>query len=279
MTLENEYLRVGVSTLGAELNSLYDKTLGRELLWQPNPNIWNAQAPLLFPVVGGLNGGLRWQGRHYPLQKHGFALSSPFQPLTGNRMRLESSAQTKRVYPFDFSLELAFTLENRSLITAYTVQNTGDESLFFSLGAHPGFALDGDLEDYFIEFPETTRIECRHRIENEVLVPDMRRWEGRRLPISKEIFEKDAIILENLSGNWAALSHRARGELIRVLWDEHFSVLGLWAKPSAPFLCIEPCAGIDDRFDFSGDISQKKGIIPLPAGQSKTLSYTIQIKE
>lgn len=34
--------------------------------------------------------------------------------------------------------------------------------------------------------------------------------------------------------------------------------LGIWAKPGAPFVCIEPWFGINDAPEVSGNISEKR---------------------
>lgn len=51
--LKNEYLTVQFKTLGGQLTSIKDKD-GIEYLWQADPNYWNGQAPILFPICGSL---------------------------------------------------------------------------------------------------------------------------------------------------------------------------------------------------------------------------------
>ena len=42
--------------------------------------------------------------------------------------------------------------------------------------------------------------------------------------------------------------------------------LGLWTKPGAPFICIEPWHGITDSQAYAGDFMEKPGIFILKAG-------------
>ena len=51
-TLENEYLKLTVASLGAEVVSLVRKSDGVEHIWQADPAVWRCHAPVLFPHCG-----------------------------------------------------------------------------------------------------------------------------------------------------------------------------------------------------------------------------------
>ena len=51
-TLENEYLKLTVASLGAEVVSLVRKSDGVEHIWQADPAVWRYHAPVLFPHCG-----------------------------------------------------------------------------------------------------------------------------------------------------------------------------------------------------------------------------------
>ena len=52
--IENEYLRVGVSSLGAELMSIVKRDGEIEYLWQGDKKYWGGRAPNMFPICGRL---------------------------------------------------------------------------------------------------------------------------------------------------------------------------------------------------------------------------------
>ena len=52
--IENDKLKVGVETLGAQLASIYSKETNSEYLWQGDENVWKGRAYNLFPYVGRL---------------------------------------------------------------------------------------------------------------------------------------------------------------------------------------------------------------------------------
>ena len=48
---------------------------------------------------------------------------------------------------------------------------------------------------------------------------------------------------------------------------DEFPYLGIWAKPGAPYVCLEPWQGLADYLDHNKNIEHKKGIILLPFGE------------
>ena len=56
VTLKNTHLTVEIDDLGAQLCSVKSPE-GTEYIWQADPAIWGRHAPLLFPVIGRLQGG------------------------------------------------------------------------------------------------------------------------------------------------------------------------------------------------------------------------------
>ena len=165
-TVENEFLRVEVESLGAELASVVDKATGAEMLWQGDPAVWPRRAPILFPYCGKLvNGSYTVEGKQYAGGQHGFARDLEHEFLgcdgTALRFRLASSAETLALFPFDFVLESTYALEGRTLRHTLAVTNTGSRELRFGMGSHPGFNLPFDAEhtteDYELRFDTPQR--------------------------------------------------------------------------------------------------------------------------
>src|SRR5580704_6698610 len=98
LTVSSGALTAQINPLGAQLSILRDRS-GRELLWDGNPAFWNGRAPLLFPIVGALAGGMyRIADKTYALSPHGFARGQLFEvqgssPATAV-LRLKADEQT-----------------------------------------------------------------------------------------------------------------------------------------------------------------------------------------
>ena len=286
-TLQNEYLTVVASGSGAELISLQGAD-GVEYMWQADPAVWSRHAPVLFPIVGALKGGrYQFEGRSYELPQHGFARDSRFdvEDQIGQRMafRLIASEETRQCYPFEFELRVVYKLDGASLYVRYEVGNAGDTPMPFSIGAHPGFAFSWpegqSLEDYYLQFDQA--LTCsRRKLDADKLLSDREEpllSASAQLNITESLFAEDAIILVSTDIAAVTLRHRKSDRRLRVEFDD-FSDLGIWAKPGAPYVCIEPWCGYVDPWDHSGEILDKPGIRVLESGAVFTCEHRIVIE-
>ena len=155
-TISNNCLVVTVSEHGAELQSIKSAD-GVEYLWQGDPAFWGRRSPVLFPFVGAVvNDTYSYGGKEYRSTQHGFArdMTFSFEGKDGSTLFFKAVAneETKEKYPFDFALTIAYTLHNNTLKVTWTVENQGDKTMYYSIGAHPAFLLPEDSvrEDCYI---------------------------------------------------------------------------------------------------------------------------------
>ncbi len=276
--IENEYLTCEIcDENGAQLHSLKSKKNGKEYMWYGTPEIWSSQAPILFPIIGRLlDDKFRYKGKEYSLLKHGLSRRMPFKVEECNGAKavfsLESDENTLKSYPFDFKLTATFELIGNSLKNTLTVENKTDGEIYFSLGAHPGFnCAIGDK----IEFEKEETL-CTERIDKDsyVINQDFPLIENsREIEITKHIFVPDCLILSGL--NSKKLRIKGENEVEFTFGDCPF--LGIWAKPGAPYVCIEPWWGLDDSRDYKDDISQKRGIQRLDKGGKFEYAWSVEI--
>ncbi len=289
-TIESETLEVSVKQKGMELCSFKSKISGKEYLWQGDPQFWTGQAPILFPIIGALkNGKTDYQGKEYEIPKHGFIRNSSdakliHQSIDSLIFRFDSSAETLEVYPFLFTLEVSFRLFGNTLEISHQVSNLDNKVMYYSLGGHPAFACpllpNEKLEDYQIEFPITER-DHTWMITAEGLIGEKGEMildDTKMIPLHDHIFDHDALIFTDLKSREVSLSHRERGPVIKMEFGD-FDYLGIWAKPGAPFVCLEPWLGIADAEDHSGQLSEKEGIRSLAPRASETKKYSIEVME
>lgn len=286
VTIASDRLTARINPLGAELWSLTDGE-GREYMTDADPAFWTGHAPLLFPIVGALRHGCyRIGGREHSLPKHGFARTSRFDLAARGpdhaRFVLMDSAETRAVYPFPFVLAVEFRAEGDVLRMVATVSNRGDAPMWFSFGFHPAFAwpLPGGAakEDHRIVFaaeePEPVR-----RIDGPsgLLLPE--RFQspvaGRELAPDASLFEADALIWDRLSSR--SLSFGAEGGSRLEIGFPDTPMLGIWQKPGAGYLCIEPWQGIADPIDWEGDFRFKPGVVELEGGASRGFRMDVRL--
>lgn len=286
--LQNEYLRVEIRSKGAEINSIIHLETGTEHIWQGDPAIWGWHAPNLFPVVGGcLNNELLIGGKFYPMERHGFARQSFFTELESTASRavfsLLATDILREKYPYVFDFQVIYTLSGAQLSVTYKVSNVGKNTLYFSVGAHPAFHVpflpDEAYTDYFIEFekPETleTHLLSANGLFTGETVPVL--LKDQHLPLTEHLFDQDALVFKNLESRQVSLKSPLHNHSVTLNFAD-FPYLGLWAKPSAPFVCIEPWLGCADSEGEPVAIEHKELIQHVAAGDMFSAEFTITIQ-
>ncbi|RYY33367.1 MAG: aldose 1-epimerase family protein [Sphingobacteriaceae bacterium] len=285
--IENEYLRVSIRSQGAELTSIYNKTTGVEQLWQADPDVWAWHAPNLFPIVGGLvNDELHADGRVFKLPRHGFTRQSTFlvaevSPLQAT-LELPYSNKTLEVYPYKFDFQIIYTLIDSALRVTYKVINLDDKTIYFSVGGHPAFSVpfhEGEqYEDYYLEFETAEQLSTHMLSAAGYFTGETREvpLDGNKLLLTKDLFSQDALVFKNIKSRMVTIKSTKHDKSLSVEYP-HFEHLGIWAKPGASFVCIEPWLGYADNDGASVDISKKEAIHKLKHGHTFEAAFYISV--
>lgn len=281
----SDRLTAEISEDGAELRRLTDAA-GRDWLWDGDPAHWTGRAPILFPIVGTLNGdAFRWQGKSYDLPRHGFARRSRFTPVEQDGdalvLRLESDAATNTAWPFDCTLDMIFTVRHATLTMTARVTNRGEGPMPASFGFHPAlrWPLPGerDKAGHNIRFDRSEPAPVRRLDAAGLLDPAPRPSpiDGDRLALDDGLFAEDALILDAIESRRLTYEGPAGS---RVAIDyQGMPQLGLWMKPGAGYLCIEPWQGHSDPAGFEGTLDEKPGVVILPPGGQRLFSMAMTI--
>ena len=277
-------LTAEIALRGAELVRLQDEA-ARDLLWDGDPAFWSGRAPILFPIVGRLTDDhVTVEGTRYPMRQHGIARTSAFTLAAHDgascRLRLAADAQTRAAYPFDFVLDLDYRIEGATLTLSGMVHNAGTIPMPASFGFHPAFRrplpYGAAPADHVVIFAEEEP-EPIAGVEGGLL-SDRRKpspLRGRTLDLGPHLFDEDALVF---------LAPRSRsvhygppgGRGLRVDFAD-MPQLGIWSKPGAPFLCIEPWSGYASPVGFDGELAEKPGMTLLAAGESRRFAMTVTL--
>jgi galactose mutarotase-like enzyme len=270
--------------MGAELTSLRSEKTDIEYLWQAGP-AWEKHAPVLFPIVGRLKGDeYTYKGKTYHMNQHGLARTMQFKPVVKTPenilFRLRYDEETLERYPFKFELLIGYMLEEDALRVGYEVNNLDSKPMFFSIGAHPGFRCPllptEKYEDYRLVWDGAVRFK-RHFLEDGLVASHTEPLVlgERELRLTRDMFNRDAIVLKNVEFERVGLLHRETGHGVTMSM-KGFPYFGIWAKPKADFLCLEPWFGVGDNVGASGRLEEKEGIITLGGRDSFRASYAIK---
>ncbi len=261
---------------GAQLSALRTQD-GGELLWNGDPRVWAGRAPLLFPIVGVLAGGIyRLGSKTYRLSRHGFARDKIFSLKNSSpgsaEFELHADESTYSLYPFRFELAVRYEIAGTTLSLNAAIRNRGEADMPASFGYHPGFRwplpFGQPRARHFIEFEREEPAAVRRIDAAGLLTPEAHRTPvaGRRLELTDALFAQDVLIFERL--NSTSLSYGGQeGPRLRIGFPDA-SYLGLWTKPGADFICIEPWHGITDPRGFCGDFRDKPGVKILKPGEA-----------
>jgi len=288
-TIENEYVKATINQKGAELSSYINKNNNINYLWKGDAKYWGKHAPVLFPVIGMVtNNSIKVNGETYPMTKHGFARDTNFevrkQSIDSIELFITSNEENKKSFPFDFDFSVKYSLKGTVLITSFAVKNCGQAPMFFSVGGHPAFACpvneQGVLSDYYLEFNQ------EENADNVLLNAStgFRNGEfekgylqGKKLALHNDIFKNDALVFFNLKSNEISIKSDKFPHQLKFIF-EGFPQFGIWAPVGAPFVCLEPWAGVCDVAGYNGEFKDRYGTVQLDAQHIYLCSYSMEGK-
>lgn len=284
-TIQNEFLTVGINSLGAEKEFI---TSNKNVSYlRKRDEYWDSIAPLLFPNVGRLKEGYTFiNNERYELELHGFARKQEFEVLHQKKDEItlfnSHSKETLKHYPFEYKLFVTYTLKNKTLTTKIRIVNHSMKDMPFNYGGHPGFRVplyDNErFEDYEIHFEKPETFHSPTVEKDGTLNFDNPHWQFNKLEklqLDYRYFTIDAIVIPRVQSNEVSLVNK-EGKGIRFSFADFVS-LALWTKPNASFICLEPWIGYADLYVTDHLFSKKDNIINLEPLKDFTASYAITI--
>lgn len=291
ITIENEQFAAQINPLGAELTQLTRKADGKQYIWNDTTGqYWGRHAPLLFPAIGKSNADhYRLGDKTLPMKQHGFARDYNFTDVTQagpDTVRLVQTATvaTKAVYPFAYELAVTYTVTSSGLSLTVEVANheAATTSMPFALGIHPGFQLHQPLANYTLSIADADLPLTKFGIgpvpfRNGQREP-IAEATGNQLPLSHALLDDGLLIIDTPHATSATLASQDGQDTITLSLAD-FPYLTLWSpeKKNAPFVCVEPFAGLPDQAGDPSDWAHKLGNQTLPGGQHQTFHLTMTL--
>ena len=277
--LKNDFISIRVSEKGAELQSIQDKN-GKEYLWQADPKYWSRHSPILFPIVCSVNDETyRVDGKEYHLPRHGFARDAQFKLIYQSERKvtfaLESSDDTRKVYPYDFTLSVSYILDENKIGVIWHVHNDDTREIHFQIGGHPAFNIPG--------MKAGDNQSGRIRLDNAEPMDALHSYgDGSHEMNEVPFVEAENGIMEFSDNTWRNDSikiHKSQLHRAELLVDFRTPVVAFWSPfgKQAPFVCIEPWYGIGDPRGFNGEFKDKPLMNHLQPGASFMSKYEITI--
>ncbi|MBD5139092.1 MAG: aldose 1-epimerase family protein [Ruminococcus sp.] len=286
ITIASEKTTAVIDSFGAELHSLKDAA-GSEYLWQADPAVWKRHAPVLFPFICNTDSKkYTYEGQEYRLANHGFARDSEFELASSDgssaEFLLKSSAETLKLYPFDFELRIRYTLSGNKLTVSYTVKNTDKKDMYFFIGGHPAFNVPmggEDYDNYFVEYEKPETIIQEFKGKTTVIADST-----AKVPLSHELFANDVFMKDAPQSSWIALVSEKSGRKIKLNYDPK-GCIAVWSSyfedkavtEQAKFVCLEPWSSVPVYCDKEDDITKMSHAIRLAPEKEYVFEYSIEV--
>lgn len=264
-TIKSDKLTVKINSLGAEMISVVKD--GKERLWQNGDGSWDGHALTLFPFCSTVK--VYVNGKYYPNVIHGIAWISEFSLVSASEnsltLRLVQSDETKKHYPFDFTLDITFEIESDSIKITNRIYNPMDIPLPYAFGSHESYALDLSIDEYYLEFEKDEHFKNYSYAKRKTPLGYGDMGCGNTLALSNEYFKNDAsLVFADMNSRWIKLCKKDGTVLAKVEYDDIYHDLVCWKTESGSYICIEPWMNLcdfdsDDRTEFS----EKRGICSL----------------
>ena len=285
MKLQNESLLVEVSPCGAVLSSVQKD--GWEYLWQPDAVYWNRSDLVLFPYVGRLTEGkYTYAGKEYAMDIHGFCTDRDFETVSCTReqvtFRICDDEQTRKQYPFRFTFLVTYRLKGNTIEKTYTVKNQDEKTMFFGLGSHPGFRLDGDFAAWKLVFSAPCRPRRLQFHPETILLQDgtvgYPLKDDTVIPLRHDLFDEDAIVLQDVADTVTLCSDQSQRSVTVAYPGTDFISFWHMPKTDAGYVCIEPWCSLPSRHGVTEALETQPTLLSLSAGTAWEKTETITIR-
>lgn len=278
-TIENEYLKLTVTTWGAQVKSVVRKCDNVEHIWQADKAVWGYHAPILFPHAGKVVGNkIIAKGREFEATQHGFArlMEHDFVEQSEDTIVLElcSNEETLAKFPFEFRLISTFTLEADTVHHTLTVENLDEAELPFGIGYHPAFTVPFDNKhvaaDYELRFSEMESPICINCLPHGLMHGNLYYLGSniQTIPIDERLFANDSHCMVGLKSQTLGIYERGTGRGV-VCNISEFPYTLIWSKPGQPrFVCIEPWHSLPSPENGTSDWNEKPAAAVLQPGEA-----------
>ena len=278
-TIENEYLKLTVTTWGAQVKSVVRKCDNVEHIWQADKAVWGYHAPILFPHAGKVVGGkIIAKGKEFEATQHGFArlMEHDFVEMSKDTIVLElcSNEETLKKFPYEFRLISTFTLEADTVHHTLTVENLDEEELPFGIGYHPAFTVPFDAKhkatDYELRFSEMESPICINNLPHGLMHGNLYYLGSniQSIPVDERLFANDSHCMVGLKSQTLGLYEKGTGRGV-VCNISEFPYTLIWSKPGMPkFVCIEPWHSLPSPENGTSDWNEKPAAAILAPGEA-----------
>ena len=249
--IENDLLKVTVTSHGAQIKSVIRKCDGVEHMWRGDPSVWKYHSPVLFPYAGRVKDG-RIEIRNKVVENapaHGVVRTQEHilaeEGTDHVTLALDANEETLKIFPYQFRFLSTFRLNGAAIEHTLTVVNTDQDSFCFGIGYHPGFAIPfddkHDIEDYELRFSHMESPIC---LDTPTGLLNGKYYtlgsNIQSIDITDGMFDVGSHCMVGLRSKTLGLYEKGSDRAV-VCIIENFPNCLIWSTEGKPqFVCIEP---------------------------------------
>lgn len=275
MKLDNGILKLELMNKGGEMASLTYK--GYDVLYKGDGQYWTGKNPTLFPMISSPAAKQYiYDGKTYPCRNHGLIRYSTLDTIVDDgkqvSMKLVSSEETLKEYPFEFEYVITYKLDNNKVLISYEITNKDSRVMPFTFGLHPGFIVrDFDRAELIFDDDPNGELFNQHtRTADEV---ELGHYSGKQF--LQDLERLETVIFKNLKSK--AVTLKMPEYSVKVDMSK-FKYLGLWtANVKANYMCIEPWLSINNIEKSNNPFREDFELEYLNPNEKFTIDYTIEV--
>ena len=202
-------------------------------------------------------------GKRYEMSMHGFARDLEWQMLDIKNddsaevtLLLTHSAETLKIYPFEFTFKISYRLKSGALTVTQQVTNNSDMPMPYSIGLHPYFRAD--------------------KSKASIRVPSSVAYSGSERVEIKGVLKSDAdidYVCINPTGE-SAIFNTGLGYNVELSYQGEYNCIVVWSPTFNPnFICVEPWSATPDA------LNTKENLIYLKPGESQSFVMQLSVSE
>lgn len=232
---------------------------GTELLYLDKDTFYDEMAnirggiPILFPISGQLElGKYEVDGTSYTMKNHGVARINPWEVIETSsedsasiKLRLMSSEETEKAYPFKFELVFTYKLKNGKLAIEQEYHNKSEKSMPLYAGFHPYF----EAKDKNISYETDS---SKYLDYNDMVVKE---YTGS-LDLTHMV--ESAIFLDSRQSH-TAFKLPELNRRIQLEYGDEFKYVVVWSVKDKDFVCVEPWMAKNKAFNTKEDLQYIDG--------------------
>lgn len=271
--MENNSLRVALSTDGGHIEEIFNKQQQGRHYWAYDPAIWPRRTSVCFPICGYMpEHTYTYQGNSYEIPMHGFLREQTFKVLeqTQELVLLETcyTEDTLMAYPFHYCFRICYRLENNRLSVLYQVRNLSKtEPMLFAVGSHYTYNVPireqeevGDFRLFFSDSSNFTQQILKDGLLSNQSIPFV--WKTG-MPL-EQLNTSSMLLRCNAPGEHTVSLQNIRTGSKTVVSFCNFDYCVLWRPfANAPFVCIEPWMGTPQQENSTSALEEKYAMVML----------------